>query len=237
LSNQKIALAVVLGSGLGEYANGFSRVKVLSDDSNGIHSKSVFISEIKGKQILFFSGRKHFYEGYSVGEITENMQTAADLGTENILITNAAGGLNENFSVSDFMVIESHLNLNQKLVLEKSNFPYSKEFSKRVLKACKELSISIQKGVYCCAAGPAYETRSEIRMLKQFGCDAVGMSTIPESSKANSLGIKVAALSIITNLLNENHLVPPHHDDVILAAAGASEKLFRLIKRLLLELN
>jgi len=233
----KISLAVVLGSGLGEFISELPGIDIISEDNNGIHSKLVFTSEISNKKVLFFSGRKHFYEGYGPEEITANMKTAAEMGVKNVLITNAAGGLNPSFAVGDMMLLKSHLNLNQKLIFKETHFPYSKELYDIIALAAKSLLINMYEGVYCCSSGPAYETKAEIRALKKIGCDAVGMSTIPEVFEAKSLGMNVAAVSVITNLLKENDLAPTSHEHVLAAASGASRPLFEVIKYLLNELN
>lgn len=237
MQNNNIILAVVLGSGLGEFFSGLPKTRLISKDTAGIHEKIVFISEIEKKDVLFFSGRKHFYEGYSREELTANMETAASYGVKNVLITNAAGGINDNFRTGDMMLINSHINLNQKLVLPKSNFPYSVELNNGILDCCNSLAIDIQCGVYGCLSGPTYESPAEIKMLRNFGCDAMGMSTIPEVFSAKKLGMNVSAISVITNLLRENSLSSPMHDDIVSMASGASENLFSLIKRLVLELN
>ena len=233
----KISLAVVLGSGLGELISALPGIDIISEDYNGIHKKLIFTSEIAGKKVLFFSGRKHFYEGYGPEEITANMRIAAQMGVKNVLITNAAGGLNPSFAIGDMMLLKSHLNLNQKLIFKETHIPYSKELYEMIGSAVRSLSVSMYEGVYCCSSGPAYETMAEVRMLKKIGCDAVGMSTIPEVFEAKSLGMKVAAVSVITNLLNENDLAPTSHEYVLEAASRASRPLFGLIKYLLNELN
>jgi purine-nucleoside phosphorylase len=235
--NSKISLAVILGSGLGEYIDELPNISVISKDYSGIHKKVIFTSEIEGKKVLFFSGRKHYYEGFPIEEITANISYAARMGIKNIIITNAAGGINENFEIGDMMLLNSQLNMNQKLIFKKSHFPYSSEMYRRIEVNCKKLSIALHEGVYCCTHGPMYETKAEIRMLKKLGCDAVGMSTVPESYAARELGINAAAISVITNLLKENDLTPTSHNEVTRAASIASGKCFALIKSLLMELN
>ncbi len=234
---KNIKLGVVLGSGLGEFISELPAKTIISEDENGIHKKVIFTSKFRGKTALFFSGRKHFYEGFVNHEITANMKLASEMGVENMLITNAAGGLNPAFAVSDMMLLKSHLNLNQKPGFESVQLPYSKALYEKIESIAGKFSIGMSQGVYCCSSGPAYETKAEIRALKKLGCDAVGMSTIPEVFVASRLGMNVAAISVITNLLSENNLAPTSHEQVLKAAGGASRALFSLIKNLLNELN
>lgn len=237
LTENNIPLAVVLGSGLGESMLSLPKTEIISEDFNGIHKKVVFISNIKGKKVLIFSGRKHFYEGFDPEEITSNMKTANALGVRNVLLTNAAGGVNDNFAIGDMMLLKSHINLNQKLIFEKNYFEYSAVLYDKIAAICNKMKIGIHEGVYCCASGPAYETKAEIRMLKLLGCDAVGMSTVPEAMHAQNTKINVSAISVITNLLRENDLLPSAHDEIVSAASLAANNLFAIINRLLIELN
>ena len=237
MENTKISLAVVLGSGLGDFAMDLPRLEIIAEDYSGIHRKITFITELDNKKVLFFTGRNHFYEGYGPEEITSNMILAAEFGIPNVLITNAAGGLHENFVTGDMMIIQSHLNLNQKLVFSPTVSPYSSELCKGIESCCKSLRIGLHKGVYCCSPGPAYESPAEIRMLKKFGCHAVGMSTVPEAFKASSLGLNAAAISVITNILREGDETPPNHNEIVEVAKKVSPKLVTLIKCMLKELN
>ncbi len=236
-ANKKIDLGLILGSGIDISDDLVRDKKIISEESSGIHNKIVYTASIDGKRIIVFKGRKHFYEGYSLDEICSNINIAAEHKVKNILITNAAGGINENFTEGDIMMINSHINFNSKLINKKNFNPYSTSLRNKFRKVCIENKIKFHEGVYGSLSGPTYETKSEIRMLKKIGADAMGMSTVPEVIESFSSGINVIAVSVITNLLRENRIEKADHNNIVLTAQKASQSLNFAIKNLLSELN
>jgi purine-nucleoside phosphorylase len=235
--NNKVKFGVILGSGLDTAALYFNSLKLVSEELHGIHSKRIYLLDAPKASVVLYCGRKHFYEGYTRDEINSNIQDAASRGVKYMLITNAAGGINVNYEKSDLMMIHSHINLNSKLRNEMIGFPYDEGLNERFKKICSNLKIKFYSGVYACLPGPAYETNSEISFLKKTGADAVGMSTVPEVMQAKILGIKVLGVSVITNLLRENHHIKTTHKSVLETSKKASEKLFFVVKRLANELK
>ncbi len=235
--NNKFKFGIILGSGLDVIADSLPGKKTVSEELDGIHAKRIILVESTETPMVLFSGRKHFYEGYAKEEITDNINKAGEFGVENLLITNAAGGLNENFGEADLMVINSHINLNSKLKGRRYSFPYDRDLEDRYKKVCYELNIKYFKGVYACLQGPAYETPAEIKLLKKMGADTAGMSTVPEVFEAVKQGIKVLGISVITNLLKQNIPAATSHIDVLKTSKKASEKLLFVVKRLANELK
>ncbi len=237
INNNNIALALILGSGIELNEGIFEDRKMILEDPKGIHKKQIYTCSFGGKTILVFKGRKHFYEGQTYEEITSNVKLAKSRNIKNIIITNAAGGLNENFAEGDLMLIDSHINFIDKLVYQKAEFPYSEFLAGRLKEICLQKNIKLHEGVYGCYPGPTYETKSEIKMQKRFMIDAAGMSTIPEVYAAKKARMNVAAISVITNLLKENSVIPASHESILSTAKIASEKLNTILSELISELN
>jgi purine-nucleoside phosphorylase len=232
-----INLGLILGSGVDLDQNHISSKEILKEDNNGIHNKVVYTCNLNGTGLLVFKGRQHFYEGHSFESLTSGITLASEMGVKNILITNAAGGLNGNFEEGDLMLINSHINFLDKINHKRTSFPYSKDLKNKFLNVSNKMKVKVHEGVYGYYPGPAYETCGEIRFQKKIGLDAAGMSTIPEVYAARELGINVIAVSVITNLLKEN--IPQHtsHDEVLLIAKRASEKLNSILPGFVSELN
>lgn len=237
INNSNITLGIILGSGVELNENLYSNKNIIIEDTTGIHHKQVFTCSIAGKNIIVFKGRKHFYEGHSESEITGNIMFAHKMKVDHLLITNAAGGLNENFREGDLMLIRSHVNFIDKLTLECSAFPYSSALADKFRKVCSAKKIMLHEGVYGCYPGPAYETKADVRMQKKFLVDAAGMSTVPEVLRAASFAMNVIALSVITNLLKETPFGHTSHSDVLSVAGKASIKLNSVFPELISELN
>lgn len=236
-NNKDIKHAIILGSGLDSLVDGFSEKTLIEEDKTGIHKKKIYIARNNAFNILIFSGRKHYYEGYGMDDILLNVRKANEFGIKNLLITNAAGALNPNFRETDIMLIKSSINFTKMMVPGKNGVLQDKQMRSIFINSCRDLKLKCCEGIYGFLTGPAYETRSEIRMFRKFNIDAVGMSTVPELSEASALGIRTLAVSVITNILNENKLVPPNHDHVLLTARKASSRLIPVIMRFFNELN
>lgn len=212
--------ALILGSGWSSVAESFETLHTIpySDipvlGSTGVvgHAGLLRIVSIADSQAILFQGRRHLYEAVSWDAVAFPIFLAKSLGVKNILLTNAAGGINSDFSPGDLMVISDHINLQGINPLEGDHreffgprFPdmswtYRPELQTLLHESAKEAGHSLKSGVYCAVRGPSYETPAEIKMLKTLGADAVGMSTVPEAILANAAGLHVAGISCITNL-------------------------------------
>ena len=214
-----IDIAVVLGSGLGFIADEVEGKTVEYQEIDGFpkptvegHSGKMVLARIGRNKVLFFQGRFHYYEGYSMKEVVIFPRIAKLLKGKAYLVTNAAGGINPEFNPGDLMVIKDHLNLMGTNPLIGKNydifgprFPdmtnaYTPELRKLMFETGDKLGIDLQSGVYAALTGPSYETPAEIKMLKTLGADAVGMSTVPEVIAARHAGLRVVGVSCITNL-------------------------------------
>jgi len=190
-------------------------------------------------------GRFHYYEGYSVGEVTYGVRTLKLLGIEKLIITNAAGGVNKKFKPGDLMVITDHINNTGTNALIGENidefgprfpdltFAYDKEFIKLAEKMGKKVGVSVKRGIYCGNAGPSYETPAEIKMMRKWGADAVGMSTVPEVIAAAHAGIKTLGISCITNMASGILDQALTHTEVMETAVSVKQKFGALVKEIL----
>lgn len=214
-------IGIILGSGLTKYRNELSQPNVIYSELGGIHEKQVIEGNIKGKSVVLFTGRNHFYETYSREKVFRNVSLAKDLNLDFLIVTNAAGGLNPQFNISDLMLIKSSINLFMKPLIESQKV----EFSADTIRWAKDCAIrnklKIYEGCYYASSGPVYETQAEINLIKRAGADAVGMSTIPDILKANELGIKTLGISCITNLLHYGMNAKVTHDEVVKAGQVA----------------
>lgn len=237
LNNNKIALAIILGSGIELTNDSITDKIIISEEFKGVHYKSIFLCRINNSQVLVFKGRKHFYEGFSEIEITHNIKHAYEMGAENILLTNAAGGLNENFNDGELMMITSHINFINKMNFKPAGIIYDRVLQEKFRISCINYGVKLHEGTYGCFPGPTYETKAEIRFQKKFMFDAAGMSTVPEVLYGSVLNLKLIAVSVITNLLREVNMVPANHQSVIRTAAKASESLNKILPGFISQLN
>ena len=196
------------------------------------HEGKLKLYKIKNKDVIVFSGRHHLYEGLNILDVVANVRLSYKLGIKKLIITNAAGGINEKFKVGDLMLITGFIDLMQSTergILSGITQPPQKietKLNNIILKNFK----SIKAGIYAGVLGPSYETYSEIKLLQSLGASAVGMSTVPEIICAKSLGLDYAGISLITNVWNKNHR--PSHKEVLKQAKNANKKLDDLIKNL-----
>ncbi len=217
---QPPGIAIILGSGLGGFADRLEKAQQFSTHEIPFYPRSTVeghegiwvLGQVKGKPILAVKGRVHFYEGYSLDEVTFPVKLLARLGIRYIIITNASGSLNQSIRPGNIMVIEDHINLFLKNPLigcsarsssdrfvDMSN-PYDIKLLKIAQQTARELKIQVQTGVMCGSSGPTYETAAEVKMMQKLGGDAGTMSTIPEVITANQLGMRVLGISCITNM-------------------------------------
>ena len=241
--NIETKIGIILGSGLGNLVDGFKdSVSLKFEDIPNFpvsavkgHRGEVVAGTLSGVNILAFSGRVHYYEGYTMQEVCFPVKVMAGLGVEKLIITNAAGAVNEAYSPGDIVVISDHINLMGDNPLRgTTNFIDMTEAYNRALRAlahdvASRLGIKLKEGVYLVLSGPSYESPAEIRMMRHMGADIVGMSTIPEVIMANSLGIKVLGLSMVTNMAAGITGKPLTHDEVIETTQKGADQFKRLV--------
>jgi purine-nucleoside phosphorylase len=240
-------IGIILGTGLGGLVKDIN-VKVKIDYSEipnfpvstvESHSGKLIFGTLSGKNIVAMQGRFHYYEGYSMEEVTFPINVLKSLGVKFLIVSNACGALNPNFRKTDLMIMTSHINLlfdtplkNKKIEYSSGNNFYSKKLIDLAEETAMENNISVQKGTYAPVQGPNLETVAEYRMIRKFRGDTVGMSTIPEVLIANNLGIKVLGLSIITDEGFPDTLKVAMLQHILDAASIAEPKLTLLIRKL-----
>ncbi|GAB3903370.1 purine-nucleoside phosphorylase [Larkinella knui] len=246
-------MGIILGTGLGALAKEvkvdveipYETIPDFPVSTVESHSGKLLLGTLSGKPVVVMQGRFHFYEGYTMQQVTFPVRVMKWLGIKTLLISNASGGLNPAFRVSDLMIIEDHLSLllpqNPLTGKNPTEFgdrfpdmsePYDPDLIRKATAIAHELGFPIQKGVYVGVAGPQLETKAEYRLLRQWGADAVGMSTVPEVIVAHQMGIQVFACSVITDLCIPENLEKASLPKILAAAAVAEPKLTALMKEL-----
>ncbi|WP_293668264.1 purine nucleoside phosphorylase I, inosine and guanosine-specific [uncultured Parabacteroides sp.] len=245
--------AIILGSGLGSLADQIEEATVIpySEIPHFMHStatghKGNFIcGKLGGKQVLAMQGRFHYYEGYTMQQVTFPVRVMKLLGVKNLLVSNAAGGINNTFKVGDLMIIRDHINMMPNPLIGPNNeqfgtrFPdmtraYDREFIRLVEEIAASLDIPLKKGVYVGLTGPSFETPSEYAFYGRVGGDAIGMSTVPEVIVARHAGLRVFGMSVITN--EGYHFADDFVNDgadVIVAANKAAAVMTTLVRELI----
>ena len=247
-------VGIVLGSGLGKLADVIEAEAVIPyakipnfAKSTAIGHKGNFIfGKLAGKYVCAMQGRFHYYEGYPMEQVTLPIRVMATLGIKVLLVSNAAGGLNQSFSVGDLMIIRDHINMLPNPLIGKNfdefgdRFPdmtaaYDLNLIKKVESIAKRAKIPVRKGVYLGNTGPSYETPAEVRYYLSIGADAVGMSTVPEVLVARHCGIPVFGMSVITNISNTENACTKLNDgdDVVRAADAAADRMCTLFTKLI----
>jgi purine-nucleoside phosphorylase len=242
--------AIILGTGLGELANEidnkteipYSEIPNFPVSTVEGHSGKLIIGTLGGKSILAMQGRFHFYEGYSMKEVTFPVRVFQALGVKYLFVSNAAGGMNPSFDIGDIMLIEDHINMFPEHPLRGKNydelgtrFPdmseaYDKKLRMMAMQIANEKNIKLQHGVYVGVQGPTFETPAEYQFFRVIGGDAVGMSTVPEVIVANHAKMKVLAFSIITDLGVPGKIVEVSHEEVQEAAKIAQPKMAEIMR-------
>ena len=249
ISRLRPALAIVLGSGFHhalaelrvEKKIAFAKIPGFPKPTVNGHAGELFFGELGGTPVLVLSGRAHFYEGHSMERVTFAVRALAAFGVKDLLLTNAAGGINGNFRAGDFMVLTDHINFMGANPLRGetiSGLPrfvdltgaYDKNLRELLFKAGKISKLKLQRGVYLAVSGPSYETPAEIRAFAKLGADAVGMSTVPEAIAARQCGLRVAAISCITNLAAGIGKKNLSHAEVLETAERVGKSGAQLIK-------
>lgn len=246
----KIKTSIILGSGLGDFADELNLVT--SIDTAQIegyphstipgHSGKIFLCEYSNNYHIIFKGRIHLYEGYSINQVVLPAVISKLFNSKYLIVTNAAGGISDFLKPADLMLIDDLFSLHYKSKFKslasypKHNFSIKKDLNDFVFELSKRIGIEIKRGVYAYSSGPSYETPAEIKFLRRAGCDAVGMSTIPEIVYASNNNLPVIAISCITNYaagITENKL---SHEEVTETANIVKDKFSRLIKSIIKEL-
>ena len=244
-----IDLGIILGSGLDDVAKAlrprrtipFRSIPQFPEPSTAGQVGMVVIGKVGNTSVCCIQGRLHYYEGYSMEQVTFPVRMLGSLGIRHLIVTNAAGTMNQRFRPGDLMLIKDHISLflpNPLLGLKQMapgpRFPdlsqaYSVQLRKIAMKCAKDLGLVIKEGLYVAVSGPSYETPAEIAMLKKMGGDAVGMSTVPEVIVARQLGIECLGISVITNLAAGLAKAPLDHQEVLNIGTQVHQTVSRLI--------
>jgi purine-nucleoside phosphorylase len=250
-------IAVVLGSGLGGFADDFDEaVRIPYEDIPGFvrstaqgHAGQLVIGKVDNVPILAMQGRVHYYEGYSLEEVTFPVRAFKLLGIKTLVLTNASGGINVQLSQGALMVISDHLNLMGDNPLRGPNedrfgprFPdmssvYSPELQELVGEEARAIGVEVRRGIYGALSGPSYETPAEILLLRNLGADAVGMSTVPEAIVARHMGLEVLGISCITNMAAGMNDEPINHDEVMATGNRVRGTFTELLRRVVARIH
>lgn len=257
VTKEEYQVGIVLGTGLGglikeieiEHQIEYERIPHFPISTVESHHGRLIFGKIDDKKVVVMQGRFHYYEGYSMQEITYPIRVMKFLGVRTLLVSNACGGLNPDYRKGDLMIIDDHINLLGDNPLIGKNYdelgprfpdmsePYSKELINIAEKIAMEKNIKVHKGVYVAVPGPNLETRAEYRFLRAMGADVVGMSTIPENIVANHMNMKVFGMSIITDECFPDSLKPVVLQEIIEVANQAEPKMTLIFKELIKRLS
>lgn len=249
-------IALILGSGLGDLANEIENAitipyeKIPNFPTSTVvgHAGQLVYGNLEGRKVIALQGRFHYYEGYDLATVTYPVRIFKELGVQTVIVTNAAGGVNESFTPGDLMIITDHLNITGENPLIGANIDahgprfvdMSQTYSLRGQQLLKEVASSIdltlQEGVYTWFTGPTYETPAEIRYARTIGGDAVGMSTVPEAIVAKHCGMEVIGISCITNLA-AGMQASLNHEEVMEYSNKAKPKFKQLLRGLIAKLD
>lgn len=250
-------IGIVLGTGLGGLVDRISiertilyeHIPYFPRSTVEGHMGNLILGSLAERQVIAMQGRFHYYEGYTLGQVTFPIRVMKALGVEVLIISNASGGLNPQFSPGDIMIIADHINMTGANPLIGPNLdtqgprfpdmsrPYSADLALLVERIALDEKIRIQKGVYVGLSGPSLETAAETRFLRIIGADAVGMSTIPEVIVAVHAGMKVLGLSVISNLNLPDNPEPHPIEEIIAVANKTAPSLAKLIERVIQEIE
>ncbi len=256
-SKIKPKIAIILGTGLGRLAEDieekenipYSEIPNFPVSTVQSHSGNLVLGKLGNKEVVAMQGRFHYYEGYSLKEVTFPVRVMKKLGADIIIISNAAGGMNRFFKRGDLMLITDHINLFGDNPLIGSNdeelgprFPdMSEAYSQKLIELAKKIAlkekIRLQEGVYAGLTGPTLETPAEYRFLIKVGADAVGMSTVPEVIVANHMGMKVLGISCITDLAIDGVAVKTSVEEILKAASEAEPIMTKLIEKVIKKID
>ncbi|WP_054788616.1 purine-nucleoside phosphorylase [Gracilibacillus dipsosauri] len=255
--DKKPQIGLILGSGLGMLADEIKNpTKIIYQDIPGFplstvegHAGQLVIGELEGVQVIAMQGRFHYYEGYGLDAVTFPVRVMKEIGIEKLLVTNAAGGVNQNLEPGDLMLITDHINNTGQNPLIGENvkehgvrFPdmssaYDKKLQTTARQVAKQLNLTLKEGVYVWNTGPSYETPAEIKMLATIGGDAVGMSTVPEVTVARHAGIRCLGISCISNMAAGILDQPLTHEEVMETTEKVRDSFLQFVKQLVQEIG
>jgi purine-nucleoside phosphorylase len=246
-------LALILGSGMGAIADSIDSPVVIPyaeipgwpESTVEGHAGRLITGMLAGRNVAVLQGRAHFYEGYPIDRVTFSVRVLQRLGVKDLIVTNAAGGINADLMPGDLMLISDHLNLlgmggtnplrgpnDSRLGPRFPDMSQAYDLGLRDLakQAAAEAGVALREGVYACLAGPSFETPADLRFLRLIGADTVGMSTVPEVIVARHGGMRVLGISVISNHASVDGSTPTSHTDVLAATGRAVPNLYRLLK-------
>ena len=249
----KPEIGIILGTGLGQLTEELDIIEEVSYNhipnfptaTVEFHKGKLIFGKLEGKKVVVMQGRFHVYEGYTLQDVTYPVRVMEKLGIHTLLVSNASGAINLEFKKGELMLIEDHINLQGGSPLAfkgveqlgerfvDMSYPYNTLINSQFESIAKDHDIKLHKGVYASVVGPQLETRAEYRMLKIIGADAVGMSTVPEIIVANHLNLKAAAVSVLTDECDPDHLQPVDISDIIAMANKAEPEMIVLFKELI----
>ena len=250
-------IAIILGSGLGGLGDlmeepvfiPYASIPNFPCSTIAGHAGNLVLGKLGGHSIIAMQGRFHFYEGFSMQEVTYPLYVMQQLGIHYLIVTNAAGGINPEFKPGDLMLLTDHINfLGTNPLIGRNDdrfgprFPdlseaYSRDLIDKAKQTAEQLEITYQTGVYLATTGPCYETAAEIRAFSALGADAVGMSTVPEVITANYLGMEVLGISCITNMATGIAATRHSHEEVVRIANDSSARLCKWVEHLIKHWN
>lgn len=246
-------IGMILGSGLGDIAEDIEKAAEISYadiphfpvSTVAGHAGKMIIGKLEGKNVVALKGRIHYYEGYTMKEITFPTYLMKELGVKTLIVTNASGGANEDYRPGEFMLIDDHINFMGDNPLKGKNderlgerFPdisnvYDKGLKKLALDTAAENDILLHNGVYVAVSGPNYESLAEVKCLRGMGADAIGMSTVPEVIVAAYLKLKVLGISCVTDVIYTSGAHGITHEEVLAVANAAKPKFIKLLKAII----
>ena len=250
-------IGLILGTGLGRLAEEieadlripYADIPHFPASTVESHTGQLVCGKLRGRAVVAMEGRFHYYEGYSLQEVTFPVRVMKSLGVETLFITNAAGGMNPQYDLADVVILEDHINFLPDNPLRGINDddlgprfpdmlePYNPDLVRLAKETALELGIPAHKGVFVAVPGPNLETRAEYRMLRQWGADVVGMSTVPEALVAKHAGLRTVAFSLVTDLCLPDALEPVDIQKILEVAGRGGERLGRLIARIIEKLD
>ena len=245
---------VILGSGLGSFTDDiqveftlpYGEIPNFPVSTVQGHKGALVFGTIGDKKVVAMQGRFHYYEGYSMQEVTFPVRVMKFLGVEKLIVSNASGGVNSNYEVGSVVILKDHINMMPEHPLRGKNDerfgprflnmsgPYSIEMIVKAKELAQKLNIKVEEGIYLGLQGPTFETLAEYKMVKILGADCVGMSTVPEVIVARHMNLECFGLSVITDMGNEENIETVSHDEVLQAAKKAEPHVRSLIKELIL---